>query len=369
MGANQGSMSAEKIKSLRLRAKMCGKPAEKAALNAQADRLETGEAPPQFNATALGLEGLEGLKIKMKEDRSTFATACCPTCRAKGGDAKSEHLYISPSGRFSCVTVQEDETDLGQRHQHLSDVWHRLGGSLTGLAELPKPDPTLAKRQKEALRLCLEKWESIKAEYSMSLEDWQCEGDPVPTDPYQCFQIFASWFQPGDFVWCGGLYDAGQTVADHLHALPGDVQKAWEQIERERVDLTMGWTLRPNATTRGLLGYKTRRLYVLEHDGPVDNRTSIEHQVALARYAINELGLKPLAAVSTSGKGFHLIVDAAAEPPVTFVRISTHLRAMGSDHNSWANSRTRIPGAVRQPTETNPGGKRQMIVWLPKTNS
>lgn len=59
-------------------------------------------------------------KIEDLTDKGDKSVGRCPACAEQGGDSKSEHLVVYPSGAYACVAFGGDE-------EHSRLIWELVG--------------------------------------------------------------------------------------------------------------------------------------------------------------------------------------------------------------------------------------------------
>jgi hypothetical protein len=278
----------------------------------------------------------------------------CPACRENGRDSRGEHLVIFPSGAYGCCLYPAEAADLGERDDHLRRIWELAGGK----GKLKKPvevsDSIKAKRQAiKAKGQAI--WESIKAT-PKTLQDLG-ESLEIPEDPKDHFRQWVRLFDPADLLWVGVKYETREAFARHCFK-PADLEKAWGWVQSEGLDLCFRHSWQSTDGGRQKTNYGAKRFFVLEHD-----KASREEQIALFAYAISEWKWKLLAVLDTGGKGYHAYFDPCGIITMQD-QYSAILSSFSADTGVFNLGHTRIPGAVRQKTETNDGGKVQKFVWL-----
>lgn len=308
------------------------------------EKKERGE-----KVSAPKLDGLENFVEGC--GKSTFR---CPACAEDGKDEKGEHGFVYESGAFGCVVNPGDE---GKEHRRrMLELAPQLGGGK--VRKVRRRDTTAEKKARDAKAAAL--WEAIKAELARQPSEIPGGATLIPRSNHAFF-AFCRCFSPGDVVWVGGRYDSNAAFARHLFfADPAaDPSAVWEMIEREGLDHASGLLWKAEATSRKAENVAGRRLLVVEHD-----KATIEETVALIRYAKERLGWKLKMVISTGGKGIHGLFDAAGIEPMKLAADAKLLASLGADPAALNRSATRIPGAIRQPQDGKPGGKRQEILWL-----
>lgn len=283
----------------------------------------------------------------------------CPACQADGRDSAGKHLVIYPNGAFGCAAYQANESDWGQREDHLKAIWEALRDVLGGkMKSPPKSPPEVKEAQRQAIQKALKAWELIKAKYSGEVASLGESAD-IPEDPKQHFLTFCKFWQAGEVAWVGDRYDCNAAFTKHLFQPSSEAERAWEMVQAEGLDHASGWVWKPNATARKKENAIRYRLLIVEHD----NATP-EEQIALIRAIKEKKNAELLAVLHSGNKSFHGIFDAYQTSPMDADKICKFLKAIGADAGSFARASTRTPGACREDNK-----RIQKFVWInPKFN-
>lgn len=283
-------------------------------------------------------------------------TGQCPACKAEGLDDKGQHLVIFEDGHYGCVLHQGPEG-----HEHRQNMAELAPELRTGKKRFRAPiveDQKAAAAAKARAEAIAGLWEAIKG--------IGCEPEALPgsaqieDDPRWQFLQWCGLWGPGEVAWVGSRYDSTAAFAAHKFC-PADKDqrdRIWEAIVAERLDHASGLVWKEDAVNRRNECVAGRRLIVVEHD-----HASKAETVGLIRYAADALGWPLKMILSTGGRGIHGIFDASGISPMQLKADATLLADLGADKNALGRSATRIPGALRQPENTN----RQNILWLAPT--
>lgn len=310
----------------------------------------------------------------------------CPCCALKGGDKYSNHLYIMPNKAWGCFAAEQE----GDGEAHRGEVTRLIPNPDVGEA---KPETLADKLRREAAEkfsrekaadaaACYALWGKIKEELAGPVESLGASA-PIP-DRIGQWNFFCDQFPPSaPRAWVGvlqslpeppcgiprqpGMLYFRDTLFDP-HS-PEDRQRIWDQFIRYgKVDIASGCAWKIDAKGRRKEENRLEKAFtVIEHDGPKDARTPLEHQVALLRWLRDGCGLRLLAVLFTGGKGIHGWFDEGRwnvkikipGRPLA-LPLEDVVRFMGADLTAFRNSSTRIPGAVRPEN-----GRVQSFVWLP----
>ena len=349
----------EEIRRLRMQARFSGNTATAATLTRQADELE-GLAPsvPVVEKPAI----LQG-----KDHRETARgyTIGCPACQAEGRDSKGEHLLVFEDGGFACALWPVTHPDEDGRAEHRSIIAQALGlrGGSGWVA--PRVDTTA---QKAALAVGYAVlWDAIKTEFSGPLESLG-ESGPLPTSRVEHFSAWCRQWVPGELCWTGRQKESRSAFMNHVFHPADEAERkdAWDRIVWGDLDHTFLRAIKPDACSRSESSFLHSVGMVIEHDGPKENRTSKEDQVALARYLKEAKGHKLRMVVGTGGKGYHFLFDTPPSSAMPTLRRT--LEGLGADTNTLDRCMTRVPGAIRASSEKSKGGALQEILWINPEN-
>lgn len=321
----------------------------------------------------------------------------CPACAAEGADETGNHLIIYQDGRFGCAKYPAFG-DTGERKRHLAMIC-TIAGLSDQNQQSPEPEispEVLAKRRKERhnLEQAVELWKIVRTEWGCSVDQFQQSSGQIPQTPHESFQTFCNIYAPNQHAWIGNRFSWAkdqkfnydwQKKSHNYHIFePANKEArtiAWEAVLRG-ADHTSGHLFPKDSPYRRHESSIGERFFVVEHDGLKPNPknpaflphpahqtqsgpTTIEEQLGLLQFCIHKLKLPLLYVLSTGGKGVHGIFDAQRIHPQYLKDIRTLLIGMGCDL-VIGTLNTRTPGAIRQPTKDNPGGKVQSIIWTPR---
>lgn len=336
--------------------KFLANPHERAAEKKREEAKEAGITPPPPTAPA------SVIALELEEVSTGKWEGPCPACRAEGGDSKGNHLVVYESGAFGCTVHRgEDGHEHRQKMVALCPALRGKGGSYT-----PTPQADWSEADKKLAEAYRELWKEICEKFSGPLESLG-ESGPIPEEPREQFLLWGrTFFKPGQRGWVGVMQESREAFQRHLFELwnPDEASRAWEVVSREGLDVTRLHLWHDPAEGRQATNAHTPLSIVIEHDGPKENRTPLPQQVALLRYCVETLGLTLRMVISTGGKGIHGLFDIPPIPPHDLKRIIDLFSGIGADRASIQSASTRIPGATRQPSETNPGGNFQKILWI-----
>ena len=326
----------------------------------------------------------------------------CPACAAEGGDETGNHLIIYADGRFGCAKYPKFG-DSNDRKRHLATICTIAGVSdeeedeSNPFSEISEQLLAKRKKERENLHQAVELWKIVRTECRCSIEDFQKTSGPIPQTPYQSFETFCDIYAPNQWAWIGNRFSWAkeqkftydwQKKSHNFHLFePANHEArhaAWEAVLRG-ADHTSGLLFPKDSLFRRHETSIGKRFIVVEHDGLKSNPknpallphlahqtqtgpTTIEEQLGLLQFCTSKLKLPLLYVVSTAGKGVHGIFDSQKIHPKTLEDAKTLLLGMGVDL-VIGTLNTRTPGAIRQPTKDNPGGKVQSIIWTPNHHS
>lgn len=349
-------MSAES-EELRKLARFCT-PRDRAAMEAQADRLESGQAHPLITASAAPLWG----EYEEMPDLGTGGTklvGLCPACAEQGRDSNLRHLVIYPNGKFGCAAYPALAIETPARAAHLQRVWQLVGKSVRLTKPEPLP-PLILKRRNKLQADVAEIWQRAREQYAMTLAEWQASSAELPTSAEGCFLAYCGIWKPGETAWIGDRYDCTAAFRGHLFQPATQAGRGWEMCQSDGCDHASGMIWTTNAKGRGKENQIGRVFVPVEHD-----EEPIEQQVALARYLEAECGLTILMAVHTTNRGFHTFFDARSLPKEMHAKIAFFLASIGADYGAFQRGSTRTPGALRQNRfDGKPFGSAQPIIYI-----
>jgi hypothetical protein len=346
---------------LRNEARFCASARDRAELEQQASRLETGQEHPAITTAncPLKIAGLEE-----KPDLCTGGTKLvgpCPACREQGRDSQGKHLVVYPNNKWGCVAFPSTEIETPARNAHMRRIWALAGGNLSSLAEPARMDPAVKARRAKLVADARMIWERSRVQYAMSVADWQKTSAELPTSPVEHYRAWCSIWRAGEPAWCGDRYDCEADFVRHLFKPASEFEKGWGMCKADGCDHTSGWVWKSDATGRAASNRTAQRVFV-----PVEHDEVPEHeQVALTRYLEAELGLNLLMAVHTTNRGFHSLFDARELSQAMIAKLEFFLAAIGADYGTFRRGSSRTPGATRQNHfDGKPFGSVQPIIYI-----
>ena len=367
-------MSVMTSDAIRRRAAWAQNPHERAAMEAEADRMDGLEAKPSTLPDYL----------KNATDRGHGYEMQCPACVRDGMDNKGNHLLVYHGGGLACVRYRlVDGMSYPERDEHLANVRGLL--KIPGGKPYTGPDLTAEREAKKVAAIALRNY--VFADFAGTLADLGSSG-PLPTGQ-AAFDLALTSYRPGEHVWIGTRYDTPEgkwaevssrpreswmrrptRFRDNLFD-PNDTDAraaAFARCTASRLDHLYGFAWLPGADSRDEKNTSRIVFRVVEHDGTKEAPTPMRHQIAAIRYAKEVLGWKLRYVIDTGSAkpegGIHGIFDCETIEPGQLAEDSSELEAIGCDSAGLYHAHTRAPGIARAKCSKNYGEKMQSILWV-----
>jgi hypothetical protein len=310
----------------------------------------------------LDLSRLENLR-----QRGDSLIARCPACAEEGGDHRSIHLRIFPSGKFCCAARQKDV-------EH-----NRLIFALIGLPNERKPsDPAEVRRWKEQRAkeqrrvqerarlsaIIREKRSTIIARHSWTERDaWddspqRIDSDMVENDPRY---FIVSLFSPDSLVWTGDVFHSGPRYANRWRT-----SAKWQGAEIIG-PMTTPAIWKPGTENRSAEQVLSSPFTVLDFDGfdgkkpetPAELERHREDSLALIRWISTGLRWQLAAIVWTGSKSMHAWFHTPAPAVLESLREASSDLGIDAGLIGRPEHPCRLPGQRHKKT-----GQASRVLWL-----
>ena len=238
-------------------------------------------------------------------------------------------------------------------------VWQLHSMEMPSMKPPVPMDPEKKARRQALVDKAISIWSRARAQYAMTLEEWQKLSGPLPTTAEESFRAHCRQYRPGEIGWNGHRFDCDADFKRHLFEPATEADRGWKMACTEGLDHTNGLIRKPGMERgkKGAVkdddGNPLRAFIPVEHDG-----VCFEEQIALTRYLQAEVGLTLNLAVHTTNRGFHAHFDGRGVTQARLDLIILFLNAIGADYGVTQRCDSRTPGAVRQwqPSDQNKDG-------------